>query len=57
MNFAVLIGRVFTEQEVLRRRRVAVIGYGPYEALFAARGIDPIGKHCGSAASTIRSSA
>ena len=24
--------------------RVAVIGYGPYEALFKARGIDPIGK-------------
>ncbi len=23
---------------------MAVIGYGPYEALFAPRGIDPIGK-------------
>jgi hypothetical protein len=23
---------------------VAVIGYGPYDALFAKRGIDPIGK-------------
>jgi putative ABC transport system permease protein len=45
VNFAELYaGRMFTEQEVLRRRRVAVIGYGPYEALFAARGIDPIGK-------------
>jgi putative ABC transport system permease protein len=45
VNFAELYaGRMFTEQEVLRRRRVAVIGYGPYEALFAARGMDPIGK-------------
>ncbi len=45
VNFADLYaGRMFTEQEVRRRRRVAVIGYGPYEALFAARGIDPIGK-------------
>ena len=23
---------------------VAVLGYGPYEALFQAKGIDPIGK-------------
>lgn len=46
VNFAELYaGRMFTEQEVRRRRRVAVIGYGPYEALFATRGIDPIGKH------------
>ncbi len=45
VNFATLeAGRVFTEQEVLRRRQVAVIGYGPYEALFESRGIDPIGK-------------
>ena len=45
VNFAKLLaGRVFTEQEVLRRRRVAVIGYGPYDALFKARGIDPVGK-------------
>jgi len=37
-------GRSFTEQEVLRGRSVAVIGYGPFEALFLSRGIDPIGK-------------
>ena len=45
VNFAQMrAGRVFTEQEVARRRQVAVIGYGPYQALFEARGIDPIGK-------------
>jgi putative ABC transport system permease protein len=45
INFArMLAGRVFTEQEVSRRRAVAVIGYGPYAALFEARGIDPLGK-------------
>ena len=45
INFAKMeAGRSFTEQEVLRGRRVAVIGYGPYEALFLSRGIDPIGK-------------
>lgn len=45
INFAKMeLGRSFTEQEVLRGRPVAVIGYGPYEALFAKRGIDPIGK-------------
>ena len=45
VNFARMrAGRVFTEQEVARRRQVAVIGYGPYQALFEARGIDPIGK-------------
>jgi putative ABC transport system permease protein len=37
-------GRSFTQQEVQRARPVAVIGYGPYEALFQKRGIDPIGK-------------
>jgi putative ABC transport system permease protein len=37
-------GRSFTAQEVSRSRAVAVIGYGPYEALFQSRGIDPIGK-------------
>ncbi len=37
-------GRVFTEQEVRRRRQVVVIGFGPYQALFEARGIDPVGK-------------
>ena len=45
INFAkMLAGRVFTEQEVARRRAVMVIGYGPYQALFETRGIDPIGK-------------
>jgi putative ABC transport system permease protein len=46
VNFAKLLaGRVFTEQEVERHRRLAVIGFGPYQALFERRGIDPIGKH------------
>ena len=46
VNFAQLYaGRVFSQQEVERRRRLAVIGYGPYQALFEGRGIDPIGKH------------
>jgi putative ABC transport system permease protein len=45
INFAKMhAGRSFTEQEVQRGRPVAVIGYGPYEALFEKRGIDPIGK-------------
>lgn len=45
VNFATIIaGRSFTEQEVLHRRAVAVIGYGPYEALFEKKGIDPVGK-------------
>jgi putative ABC transport system permease protein len=45
INFAKMeAGRSFTEQEVLRGRSVAVIGYGPFEALFLSRGIDPIGK-------------
>ena len=45
VNFAKMFaGRIFTEQEVIRRRNVAVIGYGPYQALFAKRNIDPIGK-------------
>jgi len=46
VNFAKMFaGRSFTEQEVLRNRAVAVIGFGPYQALFEKRGIDPIGKH------------
>jgi putative ABC transport system permease protein len=46
VNFAKLLaGRVFTQQEVERHRRLAVIGFGPYQALFEQRGIDPIGKH------------
>ncbi|MFA5908204.1 MAG: ABC transporter permease [Vicinamibacterales bacterium] len=45
INFAKMhVGRAFTEQEVRRGRPVAVIGYGPYQALFEKRGIDPIGK-------------
>jgi putative ABC transport system permease protein len=45
VNFAkMLVGRMFTAQEVDRRRQVIVIGYGPYAALFEPRGIDPIGK-------------
>jgi putative ABC transport system permease protein len=45
VNFGKLYaGRMFTDQEVDRRRRVAVIGYGPYAALFEPSGIDPIGK-------------
>jgi putative ABC transport system permease protein len=45
INFAKMhAGRSFTEQEVARGRNVTVIGYGPYEALFALRGLDPIGK-------------
>ena len=45
VNFArILLGRSMTQQEVERRRNVAVIGYGPYEALFQAKGLDPVGK-------------
>ena len=45
VNFAkILIGRSMTQQEVERRRNVVVLGYGPYEALFLAKGLDPVGK-------------
>ena len=45
VNFAKMFaGRSFTEQEVRRNRTVAVIGYNVYDALFAKRGIDPVGK-------------
>lgn len=37
-------GRLFTEGEVSRRRRVVVLGYNTYQALFEAEGIDPVGK-------------
>src|SRR6185436_10839607 len=37
-------GRSFGEQEVQHARKVAVIGFSVYEALFEKRGIDPIGK-------------
>ena len=38
------VGRVFTEAEVSRRRRVAILGFTAYDALFRPNGIDPIGK-------------
>lgn len=45
INFGKMFaGRSFSEQEVQRARRVAVVGYSVYEALFEKRGIDPIGK-------------
>jgi putative ABC transport system permease protein len=45
VNFVkVAIGRFFTRTEVEHRRRVVVLGHEPYQALFEARGIDPIGK-------------
>jgi putative ABC transport system permease protein len=45
VNFAkIILGRSFTEQEVERRRAVTVLGYGPYEAIFEKKGIDPVGK-------------
>ena len=37
-------GRFFTEPEVLHRRRVAVLGDTPYQALFGAAGLDPVNK-------------
>ena len=39
-----LAGRFFNGTEVQYRANVTVIGYGPYQALFAERGIDPMGK-------------
>lgn len=45
VNFAKMFaGRPFTTQEATRKRPVAVIGFGSYQALFGKRGIDPIGK-------------
>jgi putative ABC transport system permease protein len=38
------LGRFFTDAEVRHRRRVVVIGDGPYQVLFASKGIDPINK-------------
>ncbi len=43
-SIRVLAGRLFTDGEVSRRRRVVVVGYTTYQALFEAEGIDPIGK-------------
>ena len=37
-------GRFFTEPEVRHRRRVVVLGDGPYQVLFGSKGIDPINK-------------
>ena len=45
VNFVpVEYGRFFTAAEVDHRRRVVVLGYNPYEALFQHAGLDPIGK-------------
>jgi putative ABC transport system permease protein len=45
VNFVKMsFGRFFTESEVLRRKRVVVLGNNPYTALFEKSGIDPIGK-------------
>jgi putative ABC transport system permease protein len=43
-SIQVRAGRLFTEGEVSRRRRVVVLGYNSYQALFEAEGIDPVGK-------------
>lgn len=40
----VTMGRFFNATELQYRRNVAVIGFGPWEVLFGATGIDPIGK-------------
>jgi putative ABC transport system permease protein len=37
-------GRFFTDAEFKHRRRDAVIGDGPYQVLFGAKGLDPINK-------------
>jgi putative ABC transport system permease protein len=38
------LGRFFTEPEVTHRRRVVVLGDGPYQVLFGSKGVDPINK-------------
>ncbi len=38
------LGRFFTDAEVNRRRRVVILGDGPYQVLFGDKGIDPINK-------------
>jgi putative ABC transport system permease protein len=49
-NFAVgtqlelIAGRFFTGTEVQYRKKVVVLGQTPYQALFAQRGTDPVGK-------------
>jgi putative ABC transport system permease protein len=37
-------GRFFTDAEVRHRRRVVVLGDGPYQVLFGFQGLDPINK-------------
>jgi putative ABC transport system permease protein len=37
-------GRFFTDAEVRHRRRVVVLGDGPYQVLFGSKGLDPINK-------------
>ena len=45
VNFVpVAYGRFFTAAEVDHRRRVVVLGYNAYEALFERAGLDPVGK-------------
>jgi putative ABC transport system permease protein len=39
-----LAGRYFNGTEVHHRANVVVLGYGPYQLLFGARGVDPVGK-------------
>jgi putative ABC transport system permease protein len=38
------LGRFFTDAEVTRRRRVVILGDGPYQVLFGEKGIDPVNK-------------
>jgi putative ABC transport system permease protein len=38
------LGRFFTDAEVKRRRRVVILGDGPYQVLFGEKGIDPVNK-------------
>jgi putative ABC transport system permease protein len=38
------LGRFFTDAEVNRRRRIVILGDGPYQVLFGEKGIDPINK-------------
>ena len=41
-NIPLILGRNFTDQEELHSGKVVLIGFGPYQDLFA--GVDPIGK-------------
>jgi putative ABC transport system permease protein len=45
VNFVkIAYGRFYTSIEAEHRRRVVVLGYSVYDALFAKQGLDPIGK-------------